>query len=297
MAKAKEFFTLLKNQGKINEPEFDELIEKVPDFEIPEKAHKAFENSFYTLDRASTNTMIKNKIRADALDPVDRDIEKIINAIASVDKDSAGRLKSLLRDGDERKPDTYKRTEFLANQLSDIFGKVKGAPNGDEELKKEIEKYKHSLQESLEKFSTLESDYKKQLSSKDKEYEEKLHDYQLDNELEKLAGSFTLAEAYEQNRSSINKVILSELKNSNKLKLGVKDGQKIINVFDDKGEPKYNGNSPILINQLVEEKFKPFLKQSNGPPPQKASHTTVTVPNQQNPSVRRGVPTAVTKRN
>jgi hypothetical protein len=132
MPKSKEFFSLLKTQGKINEPKFDELIEKLPDFEISEEAQRAFENSFYTLDRAITNPVIKSKLRVESLEPIDRDLEKIIEIVSSADKDTGLRLKSLLRDGDARKPDTYKRTELLASSLGEIFNKVKGAPNGDE---------------------------------------------------------------------------------------------------------------------------------------------------------------------
>lgn len=290
MPKSKDFFSLLKTQGKITEPKYDELIEKMPDFEIPDEAVRAFENAFYTVDRAITNPNVKSKIRFEALNPIDRDFEKIISAVESVDKDSASRLKSLLRDGADKLPDTYKRTEFLANSLSEIFNKVKGAPNGDDELKKQLEEKTKFIEGLTEKFTNVEKEYKTALSQKDKEYEEKLHDFQLDNHLEKLAGTFTLAEAYEKTRPAINKVILSELKGSNKLRLGTKDGQPTVNVLDDKGEPRFNGNSPISIQNLLEEKYQPFLKQSAEPPKTNTKTHTVTVPN---PTVRRGQETTV----
>ena len=290
MPKSKEFFSLLKTQGKISEPKFDELIEKMPDFEIPDEAQRAFENSFYTVERALTNPNVKSKIRFEALNPIDRDLEKIISAVSSVDKDSASRLQSLLRDGAEKLPDTYKRTEYLANSLTEIFNKVKGAPNGDDELKKQLEEKTKFIESLTDKFTTFEKEHKTALSQKEKEFEERLHDFQLDNYLEKLAGSFTLAEAYEKTRPAINKVILSDLKGSNKLKLGTKEGQPTVNVLDDKGEPRFNGNSPILIQNLLEEKYKPFLKQSAEPP--KTNIQTHTV-NGSNPTVRRGASTTV----
>jgi hypothetical protein len=290
MPKIKDFFALLKTNGRINNPKFDELIEKAPDFEVSDEAVQAFDNSFYTLDRALTNPNVKSKIRFESLNPIDRDFEKIISAIELVDKESASRLKSLLRDGTEKLPDTYKRTEYLANSLSEIFNKVKAAPNGDDELKKQLEEKTKFIEGLTDKFTNVEKEYKTALSQKDKEYEEKLHDFQLDNHLERLAGTFTLAEAYEKTRPAINKVILSELKGSNKLRLGTKDGQTNINVLDDKGEPRFNGNSPILIQNLLEEKYQPFLKQSAEPPKTNTKTYTVTEPN---PAVRRGAPTTV----
>jgi hypothetical protein len=111
-----------------------------------------------------------------------------------------------------------------------------------------------------------------------------------------MAGSFTLAEAYDKNRDAINKVILSELKGTNRLKLGTKDGQTSISVLDENGEPRYNGNSPILINQLLEEKYKPFLKQSNADgEPRQTSPKTVPVTNGKTTTIRRGASTTVEK--
>lgn len=295
MPKAKEFFSLLKQQGQINEPKYDELLEKMPDFDVPEEAVKAFENSFYTLDRAAVNPAVNRKIRHEVLKPIDRDFEKIIQAVASVDKETGTKLQSLIRDGADKLPDTYKRTEFLANTLGEVFNKVKTAPaGGDEELKKELQKREQTIQDALQKLQEAESQHKTVLTQKEKEFEERLHEYQLDTELQKLAGSYTLAEAFEKTRPAINKVVLSELKGSNKLRLGMKDGQNIIQVFDDKGEPRYNGNSPITINHLLEEKYKPFLKQSSAEPEPKTNpKTTFTSSGNTNPTLRRGVSTQV----
>jgi hypothetical protein len=294
MPKSKDFLSLLKTQGKINNPKFDELIEKVPDFEIDQEAVTAFENSFMTPERAASHPDVNRKIRFEVLRPIDRDFEKIIEAIGAIDKATAERLEALKKD--RSTPDTYKRTDLLANSLSEIFSKLKTSKGGDEDLKKELEKKEKTLQDALEKLTNSEKEFTSRFQNQEKEYNSKLESFQLDNELEKLAGSFTLAEAYDKNRDAINKVILSELKSSNHLKLGTKDGKSLINVFDEKGEPRFNGNSPILINQLLEEKYKPFLKQSNADPEPSTPQTRTIPVNGKQTSVRRGTPTTVEKR-
>jgi hypothetical protein len=297
MPKLKEFFSLLKEQGKINNPKFDEVIEKAPDFEIDPEAVKSFEDVFMTPERASSHPDVNRKIRFEVLKPIDRDMEKIIAAISSIDKSTGERLESLTRDANSnghRLPDTYKRIEFLSSSLGELFSKVKSAPaGGDEELKKELEAKKKFIEDLTGKFTTAEKEYNDRVKATQKDFEEKLHDYKLDSELEKMSRNFTLAEAYEKNRDAINKVILSELKSTNRLRLGTKDGQTAVNVLDEHGEPRFNGNSPIQITQLMEEKFKPFLKQSNADNGQQTSASPRTITTNSKPGIRRGSPTAV----
>lgn len=295
MPKSKEFFSTLKSQGKINNPKFDALIESVPDFEIDPEAFTAFENSFMTPERASSHPEVNRKIRFEVLRPIDRDFEKIIEAIGEVDKPTAERLLALKKD--EQTPDTYKRTGLLSESLASMFSKLKTSKGGDEDLKKEVEKLQRQNHEAMEKFSLLEKDFTTRSSEQEKAYNTKLHDFQLNSELEKMAGSFTLAEAYEKNREAINKVILSELRASNNLKLGTKDGHATIDVFDEKGEPRFNGNSPVQIKPLLEEKFQPFLKQSSAEPAPTTPQTrTIPVNGKQPSAIRRGVSTTVEKK-
>lgn len=290
--KSKDFFSLLKEQGKINDPKFDELIEKTPEFEIDNDAVKAFEDRFMTVARAASHPEVTSQVRALALKPLNRDLDKIIGVINEIDGVTGKRLQDLVQGSS---PDTYKRMEVLSTSLGELFDKVKKNPGGDEELKKELEKKKKFIDELTEKFTNVEKEYSERFKNTEKEFEEKLHDYKLDSELEKLAGTFTLAEAYDKNRPAINKVILSELKSSNRLRLGSKDGQTTINILDDNGQPRFDGNSPVQIQSLLEEKYKPFLKQSNAETTttqSQSKQTTVTVTGTK-PAIRRGADVAV----
>lgn len=296
--KSKEFFSLLKDQGKINNPKFDELIEKAPDFEVDQEAVTAFESVFMTPVRAASHPEVVKTVRYQALMPINRDFEKIISAIGEYDKDTATQLQALVRDvGGNKEGDTYRRMETLSNSLGEVLKKIKAAPaGGDEELKKELDKSKQMIKDFTDKFTNAEKTYKEQLTQKEQEFNKQLHEYKLDGELEKLSGTFTLAEAYEKTRKDISEVILTSLKKSNSLKLDQKDGQTVIQVLDEQGAPKFNGNTPVTINSLLEEKYKPFLKQSNATDTtQQSSQSntrTITV-NGKNPAVRRGANTTV----
>jgi len=48
------------------------------------------------------------------------------------------------------------------------------------------------------------------------------------------------------------------------LKLGEENGKSLVRVLDEKGSTKFNGNSPVTIDQLLEEAYKPYLKKSEG---------------------------------
>lgn len=288
MPKSKEFFSLLKEQGKIASPKFDELIEKLPDFEIDAEAVAAFEEKFMTVSRATSHPEVTQQVRALALKPFNRDIEKIIATISEIDKPTAEKIQSLVQGSS---PDTYKRMEVLSNSLGELFNKVKTTPGDDEELKKELKKKEHTIQEALDKLSNVQKESNDREKALKTDFENKLHDFKLDGELEKLAGTFTLAEAYEKNRRETNEIILTAVKKSNLLKLGSKDGQTVVQVLDENGEPRYNGNSPVTINQLLEEKYKPFLKQSNTEQTQQPKSKTVIV-NGAKPS-NRGISTTV----
>lgn len=298
MPKSKEFFSLLKEQGKINHPKFDELIEKIPDFEIDPEAHRAFEDSFMTPVRAASHPDVIRTVRYQALMPINRDFDKIIAVIAEYDKPTADRLESLKRDvGGEKEGDTYRRMETLSTTLGEVLKKIRTAPTGgDEELKKELKKKDAAIQEWADKVTDAQKKFQEDLAKEKINFENQLHEFKLDSELEKLSGSFTFADAYEKVRKDLVTPLLSSLKTSHNLKLDTKDGQTVIRVLDERGEPRFNGNSQVTINQLLEEKVKPFLKQSNadgnGQSPPQSSQQSFTVNGNQAPKGK-GVSTVV----
>ena len=253
----KEFFTKLKENGKINTPEFNDLIEKAPEGEFPDKAFEAFESAFLTLDRAAAHPEVNTKLRAELLDPVDRDIHKLIEHDLKEYLDH-GKINEL-----KNEKSTYKKVAALAPVLTEAIKKVKAPPSGDEDTKKKLKSLEETRDELLQKIEQINKEYADKEKAISQEWEKKFSDYRLDNELEKMSNGFTLAEGFAETRPAITKVILTDLKSKHALSLGEKDGQPIINVLDESGKPKFNGNAQVTIKDLLEEAWKPFVKKSN----------------------------------
>ena len=289
MSKLKDFFAKLKEQGKIENPAYDKFLETLADGDMPDEVAKAVEEKFYTFERAAAHKDIHGKIKREVLDPVDNELADLFdNQLKQyMDPMTEAELKA---DGN-----SYKKLKALKKLLPEILEKVKAKPAGDEDSKKKIEAAEKTIQELTQKFTVAEKTYNDQLTTQKTEAEKHLHDFKLDAELQNRGNKFTLAEAYEQNRQAITKVLMSDIKASHVLKLGEKDGQADIQVLDEHGKPKFSGNSPVTLDSLLEEKYKPFLKQSGGGTGSQDSQSTRQSQNhqQQNPAVRRGASTSV----
>ena len=295
--KTKDFYSKLKEQGKINNPEFDKFLETITDGEIPDQVVTLFEDSFLTRERAMADRTINNEIWVKALYPVDKEIEKITSMIEGIDKGLANDIRWMIKDlgPDKKVPDTFKQLDKISSSLPKILDKVKAAPVDDEATKKKIADYEKNIQELTSKFTEAEKTYGDQLQAQKAESEKSFHDFKLDTELQNLGNKFTLAEAYEQNRDAITKVLMSDIKSSNDLRLGEKDGQAEILVYDKEGKPRFTGNTPVTVNSLLEEKYKPFLKQSGGGQSNQGQENSRQQSQQQQPKpgVRTGARTTV----
>lgn len=293
--KSKDFFKKLKSDGKINQAEYDSFIESVPEFDIPDKAVEAFESSFMTSERALTHPDVNSKLRAELLDPIDRDFAKMLDFDLKdyLDHTKISELKN--------EKSTYKKVGALGPVLTEAIKKLKSTPPADDDSKKKIKTLEESNQELISKIESINKEYSQKETSIKTEWEKKFHDYQLDGELEKMSNSFTLAEAFEETRPAITKVILAELKGKHSLSLGEKDGQATVNVFDKDGKPRFvnNGNTPVTINQLLEEAYKPFIKKNNSDDQGRELNreTRFQVDKQNpNPKIRQGSSTSVSNR-
>ncbi len=282
--KLKDFLTKMKTDGKITLPEFDEYLKTAPDAEIPDSVTKAIEENFMTLERAAVNHNIHSKIKREVLDPVDNEMNDLFDQF----KEYFEGAETFKTD-----PNTYNKIKNLKKSLPDVIKKLKGAPTTDEETKKKLIDYEKTIQEFGDKFTNAEKEYKNKLKETDSGWETKFHDFRLHSELEKLSNKYTLAEAFEETRPAITEVNLTKIKQSNRLKLGEKDGRPVIFVNDENDKPKYNGNTPVTVESLLDEAYKPFLKKSEGTGQTQVNPRTTTVQTNTNPAVRRGASTTV----
>lgn len=283
--KTKDFFKKLKEQGKINNAEFDTFIESIPDFEMPDTVIPVFEDSFLTKERALTHKDVAGKLRRETLDPIDNDIKELMKYLpAEVVLDI------------EKEESTYKKLAAIKKGVPEAIQKA-GKNPVDEDVKKKLHEKESVIQDLMGKIEKINTDYTNKEKNIASEWEGKFKNYRLDSELEKLANSFTFADAYKDSRPALTKALLGEIKSKNKLDLVEKDGGIDLVVLDETGAPRFNGNSPVTISSLLEEPFKPFLKVNNNDQQQNGKTNQATqsykVEGQQNPAIRRGANTSV----
>lgn len=254
--KLKDFFTKLKADGKINQAEFITAIESAPDWEFPDKAVEAFESSFLTLDRASTDKTVHTKLKREILDPVDQELKPIIAFIDQHDRFASSEI--------DKMTSTYDKIKGIQKHFPAIVEKVKKAPE-DEEVKKKMKSVEETNQELLQRIEKMNKDYSEKEKFFETEADKKINNFRTNMELEKLANSFKFGKAFSDDtvRKDITKVKLDALRAKHTLQLVDKDGQAQIQVTDADGKPLFNGNSAVTINQLLEEEFKPYIKANN----------------------------------
>lgn len=269
--KGKDYFAKLKEQGKITKEDYDKFLEGVPEFEVPDSIFQLLENTFITTDRAAAHPDVARRLRADHLDPVNRDLTKILGVLDKHDKYTSSEIAKLIKvvgEGDKTReiPDTYKQLEALTNALPKLFDKLKIAPN-DEETKKTIADKEKVIQELTEKFTLSEKEKEGRIKQIQDEYTKKYHDDKVQTLLESMVNSYTFADGYTETKPTLTKAMLAELKASNHLALAAKEnGETSIEVQELKDgvlRPKFDGNTPVTINSLLDKTFKPFLKVNN----------------------------------
>lgn len=283
--KTKDFFKKLKEQGKINNADFDTFVETIPDFEIPDTVIPVFEDSFLTKERALTHKDVAGKLRRETLDPIDNDIKELMKYLpAEVVLDI------------EKEESTYKKLAAIKKGVPEAIQKA-GKNPVDEDVKKKLHEKESVIQDLMSKIEKINTDYATKEKTIASEWEGKFKNYRLDSELEKLANSFTFADAYKDSRPALTKALLGEIKAKNKLDLVEKDGGFDLVVLDNEtGAPRFNGNSAVTISSLLEEPFKPFLKVNNNDTQQNGKTNQATQSykvDTQNPSFRRGANTSV----
>ena len=269
--KSKDFFSKLSDN--IAGDEFKKILDAVPDFEIPDAAFSAFEESYLTVDRAASDRRVNGKLKHEHLDPIDRDIKKIFSVLGIDDNDVNKEL------------DTYKKMARLASEVPSAIDKAKTVTGeASEELKKKLKTSEETNAEHMRRIESMNSEFATKEAALKSGFEKQLHDIRLDTELDKLSSSYTFADAYEERRSALQTALLGDIRTKNNLQFAANEnGSAEIRVLDTDGKPRFNGNTAVTIKSLLDEVYKPFLKQSNanGQPngQQQATTPTFQAPN------------------
>lgn len=251
--KYKDYFTKLKEQGKINNEDYGKFLDTVPDAELPDPIFSILDSTFLTTERALSHKDVAGKIKGEVLDVIDNDIKAMLKLLP------AEKVLDI-----EREQNTFKKLAMVRDSIPLAIAKASKAPN-DEEAKKKLEESQRALQELTDKFTKLNEDTAARDKTLQADYEAKIKGYRLDTELEKMANTYIFADAYTETRGTLTKAMLNEIRATNKLDLIEKDGAIQIPVLDEHGAPRFenNGNTPVTIKSLLDGKFKPFLKVNN----------------------------------
>lgn len=255
--KSKDFFTKLKKDAKITAPEFDALIEATPEFEMPDAGIDAFESAFLTIERASTDKAVNTRIRREALDAIDRDLHEMI------DVDLKDYVNPDKRESLKKNQNTYEKIKSLSGIVTEVLKKSKNGQPLDEDTKKKLKALEETNQDLLSRIEKANNELQEKERFYEKQSEEKINSYLKKSELQKLAKNIKLASEFEKARDHISESILGKIEATNNLVYTETDGQAVIQVLDKEGKPRFNGNSAVTINQLLEDGFKPFIKQNN----------------------------------
>jgi DNA-binding transcriptional regulator GbsR (MarR family) len=265
--KLKDIFAKLAENGKITNDNYKKFLEALPDVDAPDDVFTSLEEKYMTPERAASHPEVVAKLRWETLNPINRELEKLLPILEKVDKYTATEISALVRDNNGTKtPDTYKQLGAIGAALPKLFEKLKVAPN-DEDSKKVIEEHKRTIQELTEKFTGVEEETKKRIQAIEAAKSKEFNEYKLNKELESMVNSYTFAEGYQETKPALTKAILGELKSKNILALATKDnGEEVIEVqelHNGTARPKFNGNTPVVIKNLLDEAFTPFLKKNN----------------------------------
>lgn len=249
--KAKDFLKKISEQGKINNEDFNKVLEAFPDVEIGEVFPNLFQENFLTRERAEADPKIAQKIKAETLNAVDANIKKVLPLLDAKDREEI-----------EKEASSYKKIEMLEKAIPNLVTKVKGEnPNADEKVK-QLEK---NVQEFAEKVTAVQREKEEQLKNLQRQHEQEKSDLKLNWTLDKKLADYTFADEFIPIKQAIIKNIVDTVKGSNILQLDEK-GQIVVVDIDPAtkvAKPKFNGNDPVTIDSLLSEPLKNFLKKNN----------------------------------
>lgn len=249
--KAKDFLKKTTDQGKINNEDFNKVLETFPDVEIPDVWVNLFNENFLTRERAEADPKISQKIKAETLNAVDAKIAKLLPLVDTKDREEI-----------EKEPSSYRKIELLEKAIPNLVTKAKGEnPNVDEKVR-QLEK---NVQEFADKVTAVTREKDEQIKSVQRQHEEEKANLKLDWTLDKKLADYTLADEFIPIKGAIIKNIVDTVKASNTLQLDEK-GQIVVVEIDSTtkvAKPKFNGNDPVTIDSLLSEPLKNFLKKNN----------------------------------
>ena len=249
--KAKDAFLKLKEQGKIEAPEYENFLSAVPDFEFPEPVFQALEDKFFTAERAKADPLIQAHYKAQTLNGVDAWIAEGV-------KDQMWPSSIL----DEK--DTFKRLKMIRGEVTNEIQRLKNKP-GDTDKDKKINDLSATVDQLTQKINSMTSEYTASRDGFEKDYRNKVEALELDYAIRGQADQYIYADEY-TNSPEIKEVVRAAV--IKKIKEGgffsLKDGQIKVWENESRTSPKLQGNSEVTFKSLLDKAVEPYIKKNNG---------------------------------
>lgn len=248
--KLKEFFTKRGQQGKITDEAFTKYLETIPDVDVPDEIDKVLEKAFMTTERALADSTIIGKARAEAYNAMDDRIAKIMQSVEKIDK-------TLVVDISNDK-DTLAKI----SKLGPVLDKIAVKANGGEvvEQVKELEKQKGEL---LERIKVINSEKDETVNELKKGFESEKKSIILDHALTQKISQIEFADEHKELRGAIVDIALAKLKKDNHLSLDESGNIQVSTLENGVPKPKFNGNTQVTFEQVLEDTVKPYVKKNN----------------------------------
>ncbi len=247
--KLKDFFSKLKDQGKISSDEYDKFLESVPEGELPDGVFRVFENSFLTVERAKSDAKIDAHFRAQVLDGVDSWINDMIK-------------EQIVPSSVANERDTWKKLKAVKTDFIDSLDRARKSTDSSDKDKK-ISDYEKSVRELTDKLNTANTEFNKFKSDKEAEVNKFKSDFELDYFFKDQIGAYTLAEEFQplDMKRTVMDIVTTKLKKNHNITLD--NGHPKVWEDNTYTKPKFNGNSEVAFKDLLDEEMKTFLKKNN----------------------------------
>lgn len=254
MGKLKDFLQKVFEQGDVRGDDVAAVLgaSALAELELPDTAIQKFNEAYLTRSRAENDPEIVKKIKlsskAEILDTVDKEIEKLYPLIDSV---KAAEI--------QKNQNTFKKIELITEALDSTVKNSKVSKD------KDVQKVE---EEWAAKTKSLEAIKKQEIDALKKQFEESKLDFVLKTKLL----TFEYADAFSALKEPLVETIISKIKSSR-----TKEGEPIFLELDQSGSVNVrhsvegtlrdvyrDGNEKLTIDNLIAPHVDPFVKKSNG---------------------------------
>lgn len=264
--KAKDYFTKLKTQARIQNEAFDKGLEAIPDAEIPDALLIVLEDHFLTRDRALADSEITKKLRAESLNVVDSEIKKFYGILTDKDKASI-----------DSEPSTFEKLKKLNDAVKRTL-ESKPNTSSNEEYQKNINELTEKLKIVQKEKETLSQEQESKIKEITAAKEKELKTYKLKTDLTGKLSQLEFAKEFTEHPkvkvNTFNTILGEILKND--LDYDEQGNIVVQEIHNGVPKPKFfpGTNDQVTIEKLLDSEVSPYLKRNNADTNGKDQDTT-----------------------